>query len=311
MGNVAPKAPECVSFLSPVNRTEHWQDALTIHLCYVDLQGALASVLELGKKYRIRLSSKDLGVKKWAYGHEHSSDDPEAAKLVNSTLTGTGNATFKLVESLSCPPKMETRMHLCEASPSLASASTNLDSSTITLEVSVVNTGSDTVTVQTRGPQVFLVPWGPFHPEPELLDDRLRIIDASPYKSLTSSLLVFDAVTGGLVRGNQQHGTGPLKDPTVDSRPKVDELVTLMPGAPVVREVDIGPRVKGLENGQYKIRMQPKGCRWWWQGELEKDEGKDGRVPAHLYRGWTVPLMLESQDEVELRIKDGEVERII
>ena len=83
--------------------------------------------------------------------------------------------------------------------------------------------------------------------------------------------------------------------------------MTLKPGVPVIRKVEIGALVDGLADGQYKIRMQSKGCRWW-HGEIGKEVGEDGKVPAHLCQFMTSPLMLESQDEVEIRIRDGKVD---
>lgn len=54
--------------------------------------------------------------------------------------------------------------------------------------------------------------------------------------------------------------------------------------------------------------MQSKGCRWW-HGEVPKEQCEDGRVPAHLCGIAIPPVMLESQDEVELRIRDGKVDQ--
>ncbi|KAF2789759.1 hypothetical protein K505DRAFT_89779 [Melanomma pulvis-pyrius CBS 109.77] len=316
LDKVAAKGQETISLPSPVNRTEHWRDAFTVYQCHIDVNGVLASVLEPGKKYRIALKSEDLGVKRWAYSAQKQfvdsdgkpSHDYEAAKLVNSKST-SGNATFKVVKSLPWPPRVETRMRLCAASPSYGSTLTNVNlGSGTTLEVSVVNTGSDTVTVQTRGHQTFLIPWGPFQPEADADDHRMRIIDASPHKPSISSLQVVDSATGEVVRGNEKGGTGPLIDPKVDQRPKVEDLLTLDPETPVVRVIDIGMLVNGLEDGQYKIRMQPKGCRWW-HGVVEKEVGEDGRVLAHLNKILTVPLMLESKDEVQLCIRGGKVDQ--
>ena len=47
---------------------------------------------------------------------------------------------------------------------------------------------------------------------------------------------------------------------------KVEDLVMLKPGTPLVREVDIPKLLDGLEEGEYKVRTQPKGCRWWRHG---------------------------------------------
>jgi len=315
LSKVAANEAECLALPSPVNRTEHWRDAFMVYQCHVDVNGELASILEPGKKYIIRLASEDLGVKRWAYSDRKQfinndgkpSHDSEAVKLVNSKPTA-GNATFTVVKSLSWPPRMETRMRLCASSPSSDStlANTKFSSSTA-LEVSVINTGSDSVTVQTRGHQRFLIPWGPFQPEPDADDHRMRIIHATPHKPPTSSLQVVNSATGEVVRGNERRGTGPLTDSNADQRPKVDDVVTLKPGAPVIRKIDIGALVDGLVDGQYKIQMQSRGCRWW-HGEVGKEEGEGGRVPAHLGGIIVPPLMLESQDEVELRMRDGKVD---
>lgn len=111
------------------------------------------------------------------------------------------------------------------------------------------------------------------------------------------------------MRQNEQRGTGRLTDSNADRRPQAEDMVTLKPGAPVVRKTDIRALVDGLVDGQYKTRMQSKGCRWW-HGEVGKEKGEDGRVPAHLC-GIIIspPLMLESQDEVELHIRDGKVDQ--
>ena len=126
------------------------------------------------------------------------------------------------------------------------------------LEVSITNTGPDSITVQTRGHQRILVPWGIFHPEPNADDDRMRIIHTSPDKQPISSLQVVDHVTGKVIRGDEQRGIESLTDSRISRRPRPEDVATLKPGEPVLRELDIGT----LVDGQYKIRMQPKGCRW-------------------------------------------------
>lgn len=136
----------------------------------------------------------------------------------------------------------------------------------------------------------------------------MRIIDATPHKASTSSLQVVDSETGEVVRENKQRGICSLTSSNVDRRPKLWEVVTLKPGAPVIRKSDMRALVDGLADGLYKIRMQSRGCRWW-HGEVGKEECEDGRLPAHLCRVINGPLMLESQDEVELCIRDGKVDQ--
>ena len=43
-------------------------------------------------------------------------------------------------------------------------------------------------------------------------------------------------------------------------------------------------------------------------GRLQKEEGEGERVPAHSYKIWTIPIMLETDDELEVRVKDGKVD---
>ncbi|KAL8898809.1 MAG: hypothetical protein Q9207_006522 [Kuettlingeria erythrocarpa] len=299
------KGLEWLSLPSPTNRKEHWRDAFTVYQCPIEPDGEVASVLEPGKKYTIKLASEDLGVTRWAYSDRKEpidssskpSHDPGAAKLVNSKHTA-GKATFKVVSNLPRPPQVETRIHLPLSSPPSGSP---------LLEISVLNTGPKPIIIQTCGHQRFLIPWGPFQPVPDALDDRMRIIHATPHKPPTSSLRLIDSMTGALVRRSQRRGTSPLIVSNAEGRPKVDDVVQLKPGVPVVRRLDISALVVGLKDGQYKVRMQAKGCRWW-HGEISKEECKDGRLPAHVCKKPIAPpLMLESQDEVELRIRNGKV----
>lgn len=314
--NAAAEEAESISLPSPVGRTGPKLDAFTIYQYQVKVDSKLASILEPEKKYSIRLASEDLGVKRWIYSHRkqlvdddgYPINNSEAAKLVNSKRTG-GKASFAVVNSLPWPPRLETRMRFCAPSPSSDSnvATTKLSGGTF-LEVSLTNTSSDSITVQTRGHQHFLVPWGPFQPEPGAIDDRTRIIDAAPHKPPTSSLQVVDSATGEVVRGNERRGTGPLTDSKADRRPKLEEVVTLKPGVPLPRNVDIGTLVYGLKDGQYRIRMIPKGCRWW-QGEVGKEESEDGRIPVQSGEMAGPPIVLESEDEVEVCIRDGKVDQ--
>ncbi|MCJ1334341.1 hypothetical protein MMC10_011050 [Thelotrema lepadinum] len=306
--NVAAKEAECLSLPSSVNRKEHWRDAFTVYQCHFDVEGELASMLKPGKRYRIRLASEDLGVKRWAYSDGKGFDDndgklshdSQAVKLVNIKPTG-GNATFKVVKSLPWPPKTEIRMRLCASSLSSDSVLANTGrSSSTAVEISVVNTGTESVTVQTRGHQNFLIPWGPFQPEPDVINDSVRVIDATSQIPPTAVLQVIDYTTGEVVGGNKQHsGCCGLTSGNIDQRPMAKYAVTLKPGVPVIRKIDIEALMNGLEDGhhQYKIRMQSAGCRWW-HGEVSEEQAEDGRVPARLGCVLIPPLILESQDEV-------------
>lgn len=311
------KGAGCLSVPSPVGRTENWRDSFTIYQCQIDADRELASILEPRKKYRIRLASKDLGVKRWAYSNQMQFNDEggtsdhnsEAMKLVNSKSTA-GNATFKTMSKLKWPPRIETRMRLCASTPSCnhTLAEPEPGNSNI-LEVSVLNTSSCPVTVQTRGHQDFLHPWGIFQPEPNADDDRPRIIDENQKSPRTSSLQIINTATGEMIQRQKQRGVCHLTSSTVDRRPKVKDVVTLKPREPVIKTFELEPLVKGLADGQYMIRMQAKGCRWW-HGKIGEEESEDGRVPSHFGGVLIPPLVLETEDEVEIQLRDGKIYQV-
>lgn len=105
---------------SPVNRAKKNFDAFVHHQAYVDTSGELASILEAGKKYRIRLATADLNVK-WC---RYTSDQPPApeasgktqsrmaVKLVNGKPRVAGVASFTVVSSLPRPPLVEVNTRL-------------------------------------------------------------------------------------------------------------------------------------------------------------------------------------------------------
>lgn len=83
--------------------------------------------------------------------------------------------------------------------------------------------------------------------------------------------------------------------------------MTLQPGIPVTRRVNIERLMQGLHDRLYRIQMQPTGCRWWY-GKAAEIVGEDERVPLDMVRSLKPPLMLESLDEVELRISEGKMD---
>ena len=98
-------------------------EAFTNYQYHIKPNNELASVLEPGKKYTIRLAGKNLGVKWYAYGErtelpssERKSSRPptRTAQLVNSK-NSAGKATFTVVSSLPRPPKVLMCMRLCSS----------------------------------------------------------------------------------------------------------------------------------------------------------------------------------------------------
>lgn len=121
--------------------------------------------------------------------------------LVNSKFTAS-NTTFKGVKSLSWPPRTETRMRLCASSPFSDSALENTKpSSSTTLKVSVINTDSNFIIVQTQGHHCFLISWGPFQPETNAVNNHIRIIHAAPHKLPMFSLQIVNLGQGKWFEG--------------------------------------------------------------------------------------------------------------
>ncbi|KAI1428866.1 hypothetical protein F5Y12DRAFT_730369 [Xylaria sp. FL1777] len=297
---------------SPIGRRKHWRKDMTIFNYQIDPSSDLGSILEPGKAYTIRLSSEDLGVKWWTYSeYDHLSNmeaymvqASETAKLVNSK-SSAGKASFKVVPTLPFPPNVEMHMRLWQNDENTSDAD-----NTTTLEVSIFNTESLPMVIQTRGTQLFLIPWGPFQPEEGGDDSQPRIIDSAS-STPVSSLQIVDADTNYVVREARKPGPcRGLTAPGTDHRPKLETLVTLTPRERLVRHVDITSLLKRLSDGKYRVHMQPRGV-WWAFGNCKdlEDEGDD-RVPHRLYNTIIPPLLLKTDDVVELQIKNGSVNQL-
>lgn len=308
-------ALEHITIPSKSNRTaKRGQMGVTEYRYQVKPESALASLFESGKKYSIGLANRDLGIHRWI-DSDHgslSNADPAPSSTVD-TATETcklvsnphgGFAVFTVVENLTWPPPIETRMRLVSPQTQESYSISSDDPAHPLLQVTATNTGSDTVSIQTKGQQRFLSPWGPFQPES---DDGLNagrmpcILDSS---SKTGSLQVVDAATGTVVVDSKKPGVCGLTAGKADTRPKVDELALLKPGVTLSRELDLGALVRGLDDGRYLIRLKPKGC-WWHFGEIESEPDDDGKVPKRFRAGHQTPIVLESYDQVDFEMRDG------
>ena len=95
----------------------------------VEVGSVLAGCLEVGKRYSVGVGERDLGVHCWISGDRASPSDDyddvdtETARTLTVEKTGLetcnfvsnahgGFAVFRVVESLTMPPALETRMHL-------------------------------------------------------------------------------------------------------------------------------------------------------------------------------------------------------
>lgn len=307
------RAPKYITLPSKSNKTEkRGQMGVSEYRYRVDPKSLLASIFESGKKYSIGLANRDLGIHHWLNrDHDPSSNGDIAASSTAESAIETCNlvsnphggfAVFTVAENLIWPPTVETRMHLLGAQADQNASSENLDHPL--LQVTVTNTGSDMFSMQTRGQQQFLSPWGPFQPESEDGLNAGRIPCILDPSSDTGNLQVIDIATGSVVRDAKKPGVCALTSGRPDTRPKVDELVVLKPGVALSREIELGSLVRGLDDGRYRIRLKPKGC-WWHLGEIESDSDDDGKVPKRFRTANQTSVVLKSDDEVEFDIIDG------
>ncbi|KAF1349177.1 hypothetical protein BDV97DRAFT_200395 [Delphinella strobiligena] len=289
---------------SPVNRKENWKTAIVAYRYQVDPDSELASIFRSGRKYEIRFASEDLGVKWHAYEDQDQlladqrlpTQRTEKHKLVSKP--SHGRCAFTVVPSLPWPPILCTKLELGRIEDDQSDSS-----NPVLLQISTMNTGTEPVSVQTRGAQRFLVPWGPMQPD-EPLYPGPRIIDSSTPNPIWS-LRITDKAAGTIVRippGNEPCGFG-ARDP----RPKLETIVTIKPDDSLVRLVDMSKRLTGLQDGTYEIDLEPRGM-WWCEGSREEfaQEGDD-RVPHRLWDPMIPPMMLESENTVEVHIKNGKV----
>ena len=301
-----------ITLPSKSNRTEmRGQMGFTEYRYRINPGSPLASLFESGKKYRIALANRDLGKHRWI-GSDHVPLSSTLASTAEHSIehrniisnSHSGLAVFSVIKSLIWPPTVETRMHLL--SPPKNETSSSDDQDRTILQVTVTNTGSDIISVQTRGQQRFLSPWGPFQPES---DDGLNagrrpcILDPS---STTGNLQVIDVTTGTVVRHPPKPGVCGLTSGRPDRRPMVDQLVALRPGVAVSREILLDRWVRGLDDGRYLIRLMPKGC-WWHFGDIEGDPDHDGKIPKRYVVAKQTPVVLESRDEVEFELIDDRI----
>jgi hypothetical protein len=309
------QGPDHITLPSKSNRTApRGQLGVTEYRYRVDPGSLLASLFESGKKYSIGLVNRDLGIHHWIEGDPVSSSVAETTRSsIAEPITETcklvsnphgGFAVFRVVDNLIWPPSLETRMQLL--SPHSTGVASGVDLDRPLLQVTVTNAGSDSISMQTRGQQRFLSPWGPFQPESDdglCAGRRPCILDPS---STTGNLQVVDVATGSVVRDSKQGSACGLTAGRPDPRLRVDQLIVLRPGVAVSREIALDGFWHGLSDGRYLIRLKPKGC-WWHSGDVKSEPDDEGKVPKHLKTTNQTPIVLESNGEVEFDVRDGKI----
>ncbi|CEJ88857.1 hypothetical protein VHEMI04883 [[Torrubiella] hemipterigena] len=235
------------------------------YLYDIDPASELGSLLEPGKKYIIRnQAGKDLGFTDYGYSEQDKSANrqwlaftpsSEKRKLVSGRVNG--HASFTVVPALPWPPKLETHMRRCETNDN-----DNGKEQSPLLEVTVLNPANEDVTVQTRDRQRFLTANGPMDTADAeehcvALDPRPRIIDTET-PAPKSTIQIIDIKARAVVRPAHRP-TGFFQYKLTDLRPSLQHLVTLRPGEPLIRRIDISQVIIGVPDGLYGLRMEPRG----------------------------------------------------
>ncbi|KAF5673865.1 hypothetical protein FHETE_3252 [Fusarium heterosporum] len=281
---------------SPVGKTDNWTSCLTEYHYRVNPGSELASLFETGGKYTIKnFTGWKLGADKYAYIDEQGGISPPSKEQKLVCRRASGRPTFEVVESLPWPPEIQTKMQRYK----------DTNDNTTLVDVTVTNLGGQAVTVQTRGRQCFLIPHGAYQPEEDFPpeDPRPRIIDPE-ISSASDTIQVFDLSTNKVVRRAKGAGPGGCGHPQKDLRPKLDTLMTLRPGDPLLRRIDVSNILSDLPDGEYGLRMEPRGM-WWCNGDRE-DFGAEAedRVPHDIFSTLIPPLMLKSEDIVKVQVEN-------
>ncbi|KAF1818581.1 uncharacterized protein K489DRAFT_384771 [Dissoconium aciculare CBS 342.82] len=315
---------------TPVDRPQGLRTDIVTRFEYlIEKDSALGSMLRPGTKYEIRFPRvgptpmlSDLGVRWCAYGDPKDVVGNSTGPLCDSeplTLVGAGatkaHVRFQVVPSLLWPPELATKLELAPPPASEAKITANGERA-VYLKVTITQSGSEPVSVQTGGKQWYIHStdlWG----EPQF-EYMWRIIH--PDKSLPETCLrIVDQATGNIVRSPRPFTAQGPPGYSGAAAPLLDDMVTIEPGRPVVRLVDISKSIIGwpiqgrLPDGRYEIHLIERGMWWCWASQDELAADSDDRVPQRLRvpkRLWNKqvpPARLFSDDVVEFRIQDGEV----
>ena len=296
-----PNGKSQCTLSSPVGRKGNWREHLVTYNYFIDPNSALASLFDPRKTYTIRIAKGCEFGGQYIYSdladdsakQSDASSSKEDPKVV--CRKAEGRATFTAVPSLAWPPKVRTHLRWAES-----------EGNQKLLEVKVSNMGTKPIMVETRGHQHYCI----FHYsymeayEHKIDSGYRRIIDATG-PAPGRAFQVIDVATQTIIREARTPiacGSAPPRD----LRPKLQELTTLNPDQPLIRQIDITGVLSRLPDGIYGLRMVPRGM-WWCVGNLEdlvRVEGDD-HVPWEMVRDMVPPVMLECEEVPEVQIKNG------
>ena len=265
----------------------------------------IISALTAGHKYRVELGTRDLGIKWWNYGDNadlelqastSSLPPAEPAKLVVSKSTSTyTHDDFSVVNSLLKPPTISISMSL---SSNIVHRSR---SPPTTLRAVITNEGDRTITLRSSEDQVFIGPWT-WH-EAWNTPNNHRITSAKPRTPSIDNFSITKISTGEEFSPEPKHTCSVTAGSGGKSR---RGLTTLEPGVPLTQELVLFDTAYAFLNrmgndDDFRLRLRPLGV-WWCAGTL--DEIFDGQPTIKKMPGPCLPLILQSDDELQFRLED-------
>ncbi|KAM0201560.1 hypothetical protein ACHAQI_011203 [Fusarium lateritium] len=281
---------------SPVGRIGDWRNCVSEYQYFVNPESELASLLKPGEKYTFQnLTGWELGADAYSYDNEQGEPSALRDKQKLVSRRASGHPMFQVVESLPWPPELHTRMQKHQ----------DTNGKPACLEITVTNMGSEAITVQTHGRQRFLTPHGAYQDDDEFPSDdsRPRIIDPGRPPPPGATIQIIDLSTNKIVRGAKKQ-SGYVQYHPGDLRPTLDLLTTLRPGESLIRRIQVSGLLSNLLDGEYGLRMEPRGM-WWCIGDC-KDWDED-RVPHDPFSNLIPPVMLKCEDVVKVQVENGAV----
>jgi hypothetical protein len=300
-----------ITLPSPVGRTKHYKDSFTMLEYRVDKDSEVASLFRCGKEFRIALASSDLGIKWYTYIDDPSlpidqdilSRPSGTAKIVN-LKPSAGHLAFKVVDSLPWPPEVSTRLKF------IAASDTTPDS---LLQISITNMSSRPLSLEPHArPQLYLG-------HRDIIGDRTttrprfhRALEADLPLSLFSFSITDTVSKEEVADFLPRPGCEGVTRGNLDPRPRGKGLFILKPGEAVLRHFDPSALLRKCGDGVYSIRLREK-AQWWCVGSAEEichkedGDGDEGRVRKDFFSRDIPPLVLRSEDTIEVRKVDGEI----
>ena len=266
------------------------------HIKSVPLHAAsvLREVVRPGRKYRLQLCGKDLGVKWWGSTLDIGSNCTKLPPTVPHRLVSSRSScskTFTVVSAVKLAPKLKVALSLEPDGNDVEKGATKFRE--VVICITITNANDQSITVKTNGDQSHLLKTG------EVPNSRPRVTDSCPdiqnfsFKDqVTQEELMSDALTFiSPVAGGSGKGWGRREFLTLGSREQVVRTVRL----PEQFLARVCTRDK-----EYRIGLRRTGC-WWANGVLNDIFGEGNEVLKTWPEGLELPMELESDDSVIFR----------